>query len=173
MNLRLCLALTIRLNVLSYIGCNIRDIIDVQNGLRTNISLVYRCLIMRWCVNTANIANTANTCIPYTTYFDRFLTYSYLSSFNVRLLLSPVILSYDWQMGSIQLITTVSDLRNVFALLLVMALTAITYKLYRQLTSSRAGTQVCAQQSYCMLLSAHLNKWLRFPFISFPNKEID
>jgi hypothetical protein len=67
----------------------------------------------------------------------RFLTYSYLSSFNARLLLSPIILSYDWQMGSIQLITSISDVRNTWALILVCALAAILWKIYRQSTSSR------------------------------------
>ncbi|CAG2115690.1 unnamed protein product, partial [Medioppia subpectinata] len=54
----------------------------------------------------------------------RFLTYSYLSSFNARLLLSPATLAYDWQMGSIQLIT-----------ILVLAL--IIWKLCQTSVSSR------------------------------------
>jgi len=68
---------------------------------------------------------------------NRFLTYSYLSSFNARLLLSPIILSYDWQMGSIELITSISDTRNIWALILVIALGAIIWKIYRHSTSSR------------------------------------
>ncbi|XP_045144405.1 protein O-mannosyl-transferase TMTC1, partial [Echinops telfairi] len=54
----------------------------------------------------------------------RFLTYSYLLAFNVWLLLAPVTLCYDWQVGSIPLVETVWDIRNLATLLLavVMAL---------------------------------------------------
>lgn len=65
----------------------------------------------------------------------RFLTYSYLSSFNARLLLSPIILSYDWQMGSIQLITSISDVRNLSALILFCTLITIMWKIYRHAVS--------------------------------------
>ncbi|CAG2173068.1 unnamed protein product [Oppiella nova] len=67
---------------------------------------------------------------------SRFLTYSYLSSFNARLVLSPVTLAYDWQMGSIQLITSISDTRNIFALFLVWVLALIIWKIYHNSMSS-------------------------------------
>ncbi|XP_032124467.1 protein O-mannosyl-transferase TMTC1 isoform X2 [Sapajus apella] len=54
----------------------------------------------------------------------RFLTYSYLLAFNVWLLLAPVTLCYDWQVGSIPLVETIWDMRNLATILLavVMAL---------------------------------------------------
>ncbi|XP_024431569.2 protein O-mannosyl-transferase TMTC1 isoform X2 [Desmodus rotundus] len=54
----------------------------------------------------------------------RFLTYSYLLAFNMWLLLAPVTLCYDWQVGSIPLVETIWDMRNLATVLLaaVMAL---------------------------------------------------
>ncbi|XP_056640085.1 protein O-mannosyl-transferase TMTC1-like [Diorhabda sublineata] len=45
--------------------------------------------------------------------YVRFLTFGYLAAFNMWLLLCPSTLSHDWQMGSIPLVTTISDLRNL------------------------------------------------------------
>ncbi|XP_077026545.1 protein O-mannosyl-transferase TMTC1 isoform X2 [Tamandua tetradactyla] len=57
----------------------------------------------------------------------RFLTYSYLLAFNVWLLLAPITLCYDWQVGSIPLVETVWDTRNLATVLLavVMALLSL------------------------------------------------
>ncbi|XP_044535207.1 protein O-mannosyl-transferase TMTC1 [Gracilinanus agilis] len=52
----------------------------------------------------------------------RFLTYSYLLAFNTWLLLAPITLCYDWQVGSIPLIETVWDVRNLATLLLVVVM---------------------------------------------------
>ena len=43
----------------------------------------------------------------------RFLTYSYLWAFHLVSLLCPATLSYDWQLGSVPLVTAVSDPRNL------------------------------------------------------------
>ncbi|XP_042209446.1 protein O-mannosyl-transferase TMTC1-like [Homarus americanus] len=43
----------------------------------------------------------------------RFLTYMYLPAHNAWLLLCPASLAYDWQMDSIPLLSTLSDLRNM------------------------------------------------------------
>ncbi|KAG7455919.1 hypothetical protein MATL_G00246230 [Megalops atlanticus] len=48
----------------------------------------------------------------------RFLTYCYLLAFNAWLLLAPIVLCYDWQVGSIPLVESPWDVRNVAALLL-------------------------------------------------------
>nr|XP_006817999.1 PREDICTED: transmembrane and TPR repeat-containing protein 1-like [Saccoglossus kowalevskii] len=57
----------------------------------------------------------------------RFLTYSYLIVFNGLLLLSPITLCYDWQMGSIPLVESITDPRNLatFCFFIVMAILAI------------------------------------------------
>ncbi|XP_016875494.1 protein O-mannosyl-transferase TMTC1 isoform X4 [Homo sapiens] len=56
-----------------------------------------------------------------------FLTYSYLLAFNVWLLLAPVTLCYDWQVGSIPLVETIWDMRNLATIFLavVMALLSL------------------------------------------------
>ncbi|KAL1447066.1 hypothetical protein MTO96_028673 [Rhipicephalus appendiculatus] len=61
----------------------------------------------------------------------RLLTYSYLCAFNAWLVLCPSTLSYDWQMGSIPLVTSPFDPRNmatlaVFASLLAFGWRALT-----------------------------------------------
>lgn len=66
-------------------------------------------------------------CITLPVFFCRFLTYSYLLAFNAWLLLAPITLCYDWQVGSIPLIESVWDVRNLATvfLLLVMALLSL------------------------------------------------
>lgn len=45
--------------------------------------------------------------------FFRLLTYSYLVSLNFWILIAPVTLCYDWQHGSIPLVETLLDARNL------------------------------------------------------------
>ncbi|NXL94025.1 TMTC1 protein, partial [Alectura lathami] len=52
----------------------------------------------------------------------RFLTYSYLLAFNAWLLLAPITLCYDWQVGSIPLVESVWDARNLATVFLVLVL---------------------------------------------------
>uniref|UniRef100_A0A8C5CG84 dolichyl-phosphate-mannose--protein mannosyltransferase n=1 Tax=Gadus morhua TaxID=8049 RepID=A0A8C5CG84_GADMO len=66
--------------------------------------------------------NPASFC-PYL--LTRFLTYSYLLAFNAWLLLAPVVLCYDWQVGSIPLVETLGDARNGATLLLGAVLLAL------------------------------------------------
>ncbi|MBN3295267.1 TMTC1 protein, partial [Amia calva] len=47
----------------------------------------------------------------------RSLTYSYLLAFNAWLLLAPIVLCYDWQVGSIPLVESAWDVRNAAAFL--------------------------------------------------------
>ncbi|KAF3859080.1 hypothetical protein F7725_021479 [Dissostichus mawsoni] len=55
----------------------------------------------------------------------RMLTYSYLLSFNAWLLLAPVVLCYDWQVGSIPLVESLGDIRNVSTVLLAVVMVAL------------------------------------------------
>uniref|UniRef100_A0A3Q1EZD6 Transmembrane O-mannosyltransferase targeting cadherins 1 n=1 Tax=Acanthochromis polyacanthus TaxID=80966 RepID=A0A3Q1EZD6_9TELE len=55
----------------------------------------------------------------------RILTYLYLLSFNAWLLLAPVVLCYDWQVGSIPLVEALGDVRNVSTVLLAMVMVAL------------------------------------------------
>ncbi|XP_076346321.1 protein O-mannosyl-transferase TMTC1-like isoform X2 [Tachypleus tridentatus] len=58
---------------------------------------------------------------------SRLLTYCYLTTFNVGLLLFPACLSYDWQMGSIPLVESLLDPRNLVTLSSFTGLAVITH----------------------------------------------
>nr|XP_054920512.1 protein O-mannosyl-transferase TMTC1-like [Dermacentor andersoni] len=58
----------------------------------------------------------------------RLLTYSYLCAFNAWLALCPRTLSYDWQMGSIPLVTSPFDSRNMATLVIFASLAALTWR---------------------------------------------
>uniref|UniRef100_A0A3P9CUB3 dolichyl-phosphate-mannose--protein mannosyltransferase n=1 Tax=Maylandia zebra TaxID=106582 RepID=A0A3P9CUB3_9CICH len=58
-------------------------------------------------------------------FLTRFLTYSYLLSFNAWLLLAPIVLCYDWQVGSIMLVESLGDVRNVATMLLAVVMIAL------------------------------------------------
>ena len=49
-------------------------------------------------------------------------------AFNVALIVFPENLSYDWQMGSLPLITDVRDQRNMLTLAIISAILTICYK---------------------------------------------
>ena len=57
----------------------------------------------------------------------RVMTYSYLVAFNSWLLLSPSVLSYDWQMGSIPLVESPLDSRNLGTLMFAMIAVLLVY----------------------------------------------
>ncbi|KAJ8402447.1 hypothetical protein AAFF_G00369360 [Aldrovandia affinis] len=55
----------------------------------------------------------------------RFFTYCYLLAFNAWLLLAPIVLCYDWQVGSIPLVESLWDVRNIATLLLGVVLVSL------------------------------------------------
>ncbi|XP_018431934.1 PREDICTED: transmembrane and TPR repeat-containing protein 1 [Nanorana parkeri] len=55
----------------------------------------------------------------------RFLTFSYLLAFNACLLLAPITLCYDWQVGSIPLVHSLWDRRNLETLVLLVVLLSL------------------------------------------------
>ena len=55
----------------------------------------------------------------------RYLSYLYLAVFNMMQLLCPSTLSYDWQLGSIPLVYTPLDTRNILSAILVILTSAI------------------------------------------------
>jgi len=57
----------------------------------------------------------------------RIMTYSYLCVVNCWLLIAPVSLCYDWQMGSVPLVESPFDWRNAMTLLLFLILGAIVW----------------------------------------------
>jgi hypothetical protein len=58
----------------------------------------------------------------------RFLTFCYLAAFNCWLLLCPATLSHDWQMGSVPLLTTLTDSRNIATCLFFGCCFLIAYR---------------------------------------------
>uniref|UniRef100_A0A8C1QT73 dolichyl-phosphate-mannose--protein mannosyltransferase n=1 Tax=Cyprinus carpio TaxID=7962 RepID=A0A8C1QT73_CYPCA len=54
-----------------------------------------------------------------------FLTYCYLLAFNAWLLLAPIVLCYDWQVGSIPLVESLWDGRNIASLTLALVMLAL------------------------------------------------
>uniref|UniRef100_A0A671WG25 dolichyl-phosphate-mannose--protein mannosyltransferase n=1 Tax=Sparus aurata TaxID=8175 RepID=A0A671WG25_SPAAU len=67
----------------------------------------------------------------------RILTYSYLLSFNACLLLAPIVLCYDWQVGSITLVESLSDVRNVATVLLAVVMVTLCLHCIFSLQESR------------------------------------
>ena len=59
----------------------------------------------------------------------RVMTYMYLCVVNCWLLVAPISLCYDWQMGSIPLVESLLDWRNLTTLLFFFTLTAIIWLL--------------------------------------------
>ena len=73
----------------------------------------------------------------------RVLTYFYLLVFNLKLLLSPLVLSYDWQIGSIPLVESVSDRRNYETLLMVFTFGSLFVVILKKLFSEKQKVAVC------------------------------
>ncbi|CAG9562866.1 unnamed protein product [Danaus chrysippus] len=67
----------------------------------------------------------------------RLMTFCYLAAFNWWLLLCPWTLSHDWQMGSIPLITSGWDPRNLITGAALVALMALSYRCLMDLELQR------------------------------------
>ncbi|XP_061617506.1 protein O-mannosyl-transferase TMTC1 isoform X1 [Phyllopteryx taeniolatus] len=68
----------------------------------------------------------------------RILTYSYLLYFNTWLLLAPIVLCYDWQVGSIPLVESLSDIRNMATVLLAVVMFALCLHCIRSLQRQKS-----------------------------------
>ena len=66
----------------------------------------------------------------------RLLTYAYLCCFNAQLLVYPSVLSYDWQMGSIPLVESLGDIRNISTCAFILYLTGLASLLLRKFVSA-------------------------------------
>ncbi|XP_069696978.1 protein O-mannosyl-transferase TMTC1-like [Periplaneta americana] len=87
----------------------------------------------------------------------RFLTFCYLAAFNCWLLLCPATLSHDWQMGSVPLVTTLVDSRNIATCLFFGCCVIIAYR----------GISDFEQQKHPPLLLGSL--FLVLPFLPATN----
>lgn len=63
-------------------------------------------------------------------FFCRLLTFCYLAALNCWLLLCPVTLSHDWQMGSVPLVASLADTRNIATCIFFGGCLLITYKAF-------------------------------------------
>ncbi|KAG7235837.1 hypothetical protein INR49_002162, partial [Caranx melampygus] len=91
----------------------------------------------------------------------RVLTYSYLLSFNAWLLLAPIVLCYDWQVGSIPLVETLGDVRNVATVLLAVVMVALclhcVFSLqWLSVTGPRPGQRMLARDVYLCLFAVRV-----------------
>ncbi|XP_050393145.1 protein O-mannosyl-transferase TMTC1 [Patella vulgata] len=68
----------------------------------------------------------------------RILTYNYLLAFNSWLLLAPIKLCYDWQIGSIPLVESVDDIRNISTITFYVFLVFILVKCYFTFRSQKS-----------------------------------
>lgn len=83
----------------------------------TSVLLYFRFSIMGWHQPRFAPPDNPASNSPFTT--TRWLTYWYICWLNVKLLLLPIYLRYDWAYGTIPLITSWTDHRNVETLILV------------------------------------------------------
>lgn len=60
--------------------------------------------------------------------YSRLMTFCYLAAFNWWLLLCPSTLSHDWQMGSIPLVTSMGDVRNILTFLTFFIIILLSYR---------------------------------------------
>ncbi|XP_041973421.1 protein O-mannosyl-transferase TMTC1-like [Aricia agestis] len=67
----------------------------------------------------------------------RLMTFCYLAAFNWWLLICPWTLSHDWQMGSIPLVTSGADPRNLLTCAAIIALVAMSYRCWLDLEFQR------------------------------------
>ncbi|KAM9311466.1 protein O-mannosyl-transferase TMTC1 [Gastrophryne carolinensis] len=116
--------------------------------------LAFRMLIMGGSMPLFSEQDNPASFSPYL--LTRLLTFSYLLAFNGCLLLAPITLCYDWQVGSIPLVDSLWDLRNMETLLLMALL--LSLGLYS------ATTRKSSYQSVTVALL-----FLVFPFIPASN----
>eukprot|EP00117_Sycon_ciliatum_P018529 scpid9666/ scgid6106/ Transmembrane and TPR repeat-containing protein 1 len=95
----------------------------------------------------------------------RFFTFAYLWAFNANLLTTPVTLSYDWQMGSIPLVESLADARQIATLATFGSLAALSFV---ALLHSRAVVRRILLVSLCFLVLPFLpasNLFFRVGFV--------
>ncbi|OAD62509.1 Transmembrane and TPR repeat-containing protein 2 [Eufriesea mexicana] len=68
----------------------------------------------------------------------RLLTFCYLAALNCWLLLCPATLSHDWQMGSVPLVASLADTRNLATCLFFGGCLILTYKAFMDFEVSLA-----------------------------------
>ena len=108
----------------------------------------------------------------------RLLTFLYLSSFNLWLLLCPsqlvvtyyiifylfliiyfyYVQSHDWQMGSIPLVLNVRDARNILTVFTISAIICLVYKIYHDLEVSKKQRRFMPLGTLCFVMMILMNE---------------
>ena len=70
----------------------------------------------------------------------RFLTFSHLPALNMLLLVFPRSLSFDWSMGSVPLLESASDGRNLITLVFYLSLAMLSWKVLSSLNGKQIIT---------------------------------
>lgn len=112
--------------------CNVAEMLRVSRPLikRTALLTTHVLLILAvrlWIMGGSmplfsEQDNPASFCSQLLT---RFLTYTYLLSFNAWLLIAPITLCYDWQVGSIPLVESFCDVRNLSTVFLLLMMASL------------------------------------------------
>lgn len=125
--------------------------------LSTTILMVFRVWVMDGTLplfssqdNPASFADSLLT---------RSLTYCYLYYFNAKLLVAPTTLCYDWQLGSIPLVESVLDPRNVCTVVFFIYLTGLCWYI--------VTTKVSVNGIYSSISSISLPIRKRLDLLSF------
>ncbi|RZF48943.1 hypothetical protein LSTR_LSTR003019 [Laodelphax striatellus] len=80
----------------------------------------------------------------------RMLTFCYLVAFNFWLLLCPATLSHDWQMGSIPLVTSLADYRNLATCLFFAGFLWLAYRIMADFESHKHAPLVLGAMLLCI-----------------------
>lgn len=105
--------------------------------------------------------------LPMPLYFlsSRVLTHAYVYCLNAWLLVFPVHLSYDWQMGSVPLVTSLMDKRNLLSFSFLFSLIALTAMSWYKVKVGHKP--VLLLQMMGLLVAVH--SYIILDFISFGN----
>lgn len=87
----------------------------------------------------------------------RTLTFHYLPSVNVWLLLYPHRLSFDWSMEAIPLLQSVSDVRNVATVVFYLCLGGVSVYIWKSLPAFKLPTAEKVHSNGNGVLSSHLH----------------
>ena len=100
------------------------------------------------------------------------LTFNYLVAFNVWLLLCPRVLSYDWQVGSIPLVTGLDDIRNLATIAVYVIVSFASFKALRSLFKKVPSVVVCLFVLLGWLLCFNVFVLLFLSVVLFKNVKI-
>ncbi|GLG98620.1 Protein O-mannosyl-transferase TMTC2 [Gryllus bimaculatus] len=91
-----------------------------------SVLLVFRLAMLQG--SLPRFSNQDNPAAFHPSRLVRFLTFCYLAAFNCWLLLCPATLSHDWQMGSVPLVASLGDARNLATALFFLCCLVVLFR---------------------------------------------